>query len=305
MEQKSRLEISLKSLRLKNPVIAASGTFGYGDEVQDLINVSKFGAVTTKTITYEPRLGNEPPRLLETCGGLLNSIGLQNVGLEAFINDVLPKWDGIENTCLIVSVGGDTVEEYIRVCKILDKFKRIDAFELNISCPNVKKGCLAIGSNKKALKKLLKGVKKYAGKPVIVKLSPNFRDIKETALYSQKFGADILSLVNTFIGMSIDVDKGYYYFKNKIAGLSGPAIKPLALKIVHDVCSTVNIPVIGMGGIMNTKHSLEFLMAGAGAVSIGTANFINPKTIDHITNGLEEYCIKNNIENISMVKIIK
>jgi dihydroorotate dehydrogenase (NAD+) catalytic subunit len=293
-----RLQITLGKLKLNNPIIAASGTFGYGYEVEELIDVTKFGGVTTKTITLNPRSGNDTPRLLETPSGLLNSIGLQNPGLKKFIEEVLPKWNKIKNTKLIVSVGGDDINEYIEICKKLNNYKRIDAFELNISCPNVKKGCLAIGGNKDLVEKLIKQTKSVTNKPIIVKLSPNFFNLIEIAVLCEKSGADMISLVNTFLGMAIDIQTRKPYFKNIVAGLSGPAIRPMALKLVYDVRREISIPIIGMGGVTNYKDVLEFLIAGANAVSIGTINFINPKSINEIIAGLDIYLKENNIPNV-------
>ncbi|MFC1485379.1 dihydroorotate dehydrogenase, partial [bacterium] len=279
----------------------ASGTFGYGYEVKEIAEIEKFGAITTKTITLEPREGNDLPRVLETPSGLLNSIGLQNIGLEAFINEVIPKWEDFENVKMIVSVGGNTVEEYVEICSVLNEYKRIDAFELNISCPNVKKGCIAIGENLDLIKKLIKDAKNAADKTIILKLSPSFTNLKEIASICEQAGLDAISMVNTFLGMKIDINERKAYFKNKIAGYSGPAIKPLALKLIRDVRETVNIPIIGMGGICNCEDVLEFLIAGSNAVSIGTANFVNPNIILEIIKDLERYCLNNDISDIKTI----
>ncbi len=296
-----RLEVNFGKLKLQNPVVVASGTFGYGLEVKELIDVEKLGAITTKTITLEPRIGNPLPRILETPSGLLNSIGLQNIGLEMFEKKVLNEWKNIKNVKLFVSIGGNNVDEYVKACERLNSCDRIDAFELNISCPNVKEGCLAIGQDRILLEKLIKNCKKATDKTLIVKISPSFSDIASLSKKIEDFGADAICMTNTFLGTKIDIAKKTFYFKNKIAGFSGPAIKPLALKLLLDVRSAVKIPVIGMGGIASADDALEFLIAGANLISIGTMNFRNPKIGLEIVSELENYCLKNKLENISEI----
>lgn len=298
---KKKLEVKLGKLKLQNPLIAASGTFGYGDEVIDIVDIEKIGAITTKTITLEPRLGNPLPRVLETPSGLLNSIGLQNIGLKRFEKEIIPKWNDIKNVKMIVSVGGNDIDEYIKTCKILNKYDRIDAFELNISCPNVKKGCIAIGNNFDLIGKLVRGCKETTDKPIIVKISPNFVNLKEIARKIEASGADIICMCNTFLGTKIDVKTKKFYFANKIAGFSGPAIKPMALKLLIDIREAVKIPIIGMGGIANCEDVLEFMIAGANAVSIGTMNFRNPSIITEIAAELEGYCRQNKIKRIEEI----
>ncbi|MCP4482579.1 MAG: dihydroorotate dehydrogenase [bacterium] len=288
------LKTKLGNIELQNPLIAASGTFGYGFEIKDIINIEELGAVTTKTITLHPRLGNPLPRILETPAGLLNSIGLQNPGLKAFKKNIILPWEKIKNVKMFVSVGGNDISEYIQVIAELDQYSRIDAFELNISCPNVKKGCLAIGSNPILIEQLITQAKSQTKKPIIVKISPNFSNIIETAKITETAGADILSMVNTFLGTKIDIKTKDFYFKNKVAGLSGPAIKPLALKLLVDVAEQVKLPIIGMGGISNTEDVLEFLIAGASAVSIGTMNFRNPKILLALANEMKKQDINVN-----------
>ncbi|MDR0675881.1 MAG: dihydroorotate dehydrogenase, partial [Elusimicrobiota bacterium] len=266
----------------------------------DLVDIEKIGGITTKTITMEERLGNDLARILETASGLLNSIGLQNIGLKKFQGEVLEKWENIKNVKMIVSVGGNSVDEYVEICKELDKSKRIDAFELNISCPNVKKGCIAIGQNTNLLKSLIEKSKNVTNKPIIIKISPNFHNICEIAKNIEIFGADAICMFNTFIGTKIDITTKKFYFKNKIAGYSGPAIKPLALKMFIDIKNYVkNIPIIGMGGISNVEDALEFMIAGANLVGIGTMNFKNPRLCLDIIKDLEWYCENNNISEIS------
>ncbi len=316
MHKTKSLTTKLGSITLKNPIIAASGTFGYGcNDIQSLYR-SSFGAITTKTVTLHPRAGNPTPRIFETPSGLLNSIGLENIGIKAFLNYCFPKnfynknllknnilknnvnnqhevesnslnLNDLKDTRLFVSIGGDTIEEYVVLAEMLNDYSIIDAIELNISCPNVKKGCMAIGGNVNNIKTLLTDIKSVTNKPCIVKLSPNFFNIVEIAKCCKDYGADIISLVNCFLGMSIDLKTKQPRFKNIYAGLSGPAIKPLALKIIYDVCRNVeDIPVIGMGGIMNANDAREFMYAGATAISIGTANLVNPETINEIIANL-------------------
>jgi dihydroorotate dehydrogenase (NAD+) catalytic subunit len=295
------LTVNLGKLKLQNPLISASGTFGYGHEVLDILEIEeleKIGAITTKTITLEERLGNPLPRILETSSGLLNSIGLQNIGLKRFEVEIIPKWNKIKTVKMIVSIGGNDINEYIEVCKILNKHERIDAFELNISCPNVKKGCMAIGNNPELINQLIKGCKALTNKPIIVKISPNFPNIKEIAQVIENSGADIICMVNTFLGTKIDIKTKKFYFANKVAGFSGPAIKPMALKLLLDIREVVKIPIIGMGGIANFEDVLEFMIAGANAVSIGTMNFRNPRIILDIEAELQKYCTLNEIIKI-------
>lgn len=295
--------VTIAGMKLSNPLIAASGTCGYGYEMQELVDVEQYGAVVTKTITKEPREGNEQPRLLETPSGLLNSIGLQNIGLDAFVADVVPQWKAFRNVKLIVSVGGNTIEDYCDVCSALDAVQRIDAFEINISCPNVKQGCLAIGTDIHAVQTLVEKLKHSTKKPLIVKLSPNVNNITAFAACCEHAGADAVSLVNTFLGMAIDIETRTLYFKNGVAGLSGPAIKPMALKLVHDVAHAVHIPVIGIGGIATSHDALEFLIAGAAAIEIGTAHFVNPRIVCEIREGIEEYCVKHQVRDVQQLKI--
>jgi len=282
------LKTKLGKIELQNPLIAASGTFGYGFEVNDFVDIEKFGAVTTKTITLEPRPGNELPRILETPAGFLNSIGLQNPGVEIFEKEVMWRWEKLDNVKMFVSVGGNNIDEYVEVIARLDKYTRIDAFELNISCPNVKEGCLAIGGNPLLITELIKKAKAKTTKPLIVKISPNFTNIVEIAKVIETAGADILCMVNTFLGTKINVHTKKFHFKNKVAGFSGPAIKPLALKLLLDVRAAVKMPIIGMGGIATCEDVLEFLIAGANAVSIGTMNFRNPNIIPELAEKLAE-----------------
>ncbi len=276
----------LGPLTLSNPIIASSGTFSYGcNDIQARYR-SLFGAVTAKTITLLPRKGNPLPRIHETPSGVLNSIGLENVGINAFLAEYLPQWNTVDDIRLIVSVGGDTVDDYVRLCRQLHPHHRIDAIELNISCPNVKKGGMAIGGDLTKIQQLLTRVKQITDKPCIVKLSPNVANIIDCAQCCEEHGADIISLVNCFLGMAIDVKNRRPLFANTFAGLSGPAIRPIALRIVYQIRQHISLPIIGIGGITTAHDAMEFLIAGATAVAIGTANLISPHSVRQILEGL-------------------
>ena len=279
----------------KNPVTVASGTFGY--EYGELFDLSQLGALVTKTITYKSKKGNKPCRLAETKAGLLNSIGLQNPGVHEFVEDILPKYAKFE-TNLIVSISGATIAEFGNIVNKLDTFDCIDAYEVNISCPNVEKEGLAFGVDPKVVSDLVSSLRELTKKDLIIKLTPNVTSIEEIAIAARESGADAISLINTVLGMAIDVKTKRSKIKKGIAGYSGPAIKPIALQNVYRVVRTVDIPVIGMGGITNIEDALEFFMAGACAVSIGTANFTDPKTTLNIIKGLKDY-LKNNKSTLS------
>jgi dihydroorotate dehydrogenase (NAD+) catalytic subunit len=291
------LNVQIGSLKLKNPVMVASGTFGYGEEYAQLIDLNELGAIVTKSITLKPRLGNPQPRLWETQGGLLNSIGLQNVGLETFIDEKLPylqKYD----TRVIVSIAGESVNEYVALAKALKK-ETFDALEVNISCPNVhhtKKGLFA--QDKDLSYEIIKKVARFSRKPVIAKLTPNITDISIIAKACEKAGAEAIAVVNTFNAMAIDLKTRKPVFKNIVAGLCGPAIKPQALYKVYEVKKAVKIPVIGMGGIMNVNDALEFIMTGASAVAVGVGNFVDPGIPLNIIKGLQHYVKENKIRQI-------
>lgn len=295
MNKNIDLTTEIAGLKLKNPVIMASGTFGYGDEITDLVDVSKFGAIITKTITLKPRAGNPPPRIAETASGLLNTIGLQNVGVEAFLKE---KWNELKKlrVPLIVSIAGETAQEYSDIVKILNGVEGISAIELNLSCPNLKKKIVC--QDKALVEEIIRGTSKISKVPVIAKLSAQVEDIVELSVLCEKAGASALSLVNTFPGMAVDIKTRRPKLSTITGGLSGPAIKPLALKCVWDVYGKVNIPIIGGGGIIKAEDALEFFLAGASAVSIGTANFIEPAAPLKIIKGISEYFKENNIENM-------
>jgi dihydroorotate dehydrogenase (NAD+) catalytic subunit len=298
--KKNILRVKLAGLELKNPVIAASGTFGYGTEYGTLAKPDEFGAIITKTITMAPRAGNKPPRICETPSGMLNSIGLANVGIEIFLTEKLPMLSKT-GALIIANIAGNTVDEYVTLAKILTDIPEVKAMELNISCPNVKHGGIAFGTDPAIASTLTKAVKRVYKKTLIVKLSPNVTDITVIAKAVERAGVDVLSLINTLYGMAVDIKKRKPVLGNVTGGLSGPAIKPVALYNLYKTYQAVKIPLIGLGGIMNHRDALEFLMTGASAVQIGTANFVNPSTAKEIISGLSDYCKKNKINKISNI----
>ncbi|MFA5335417.1 MAG: dihydroorotate dehydrogenase [Candidatus Omnitrophota bacterium] len=294
---KPDLKVRIGALELKNPVTMASGTFGSsGEEYKGLIDINRLGAIVTKSITLKAREGNPPPRLVETSSGMLNSIGIQNDGVDSFIKDKLPFLEKLR-TAVIVSIAGHCVEDYVRLAAKLDKVKRVDAIEINISCPNVRGG-LEFSKEPDSAAGVVEAVRKSTRKPVITKLSPNVKDISEIALAAQKAGTDAVSLVNTFTGMAIDIDSRMPVLGNVVGGLSGPAIKPIALRMVWETSKKVKVPIIGIGGIMDYKDALEFIIAGASAVQVGTANFVNPSAAIEIIDGIEKYMRGKKIKKI-------
>jgi dihydroorotate dehydrogenase (NAD+) catalytic subunit len=294
------LTIDLGFMKLKNPVIAASGTFGYGLEFAPFFDLSKLGGFVVKGLYFSPRPGNPPPRLVETPSGLINAIGLPGVGVRRFAEEILPQLRKIK-TSIIVNVCGENEEEYASVVEFLDKEEGISAYELNISCPNVEKDGLCPALDSEATFSVVSLVKKTSSRPVITKLSPNVTDIVEIALSAQEAGTDALSLVNTLLAIAVDVEERKPVLGNIFGGLSGPAIKPISLRMVYQVVSRVKIPVIGMGGISSGRDALEYLITGAKAVEIGTANFIDPEASIKIIEELKNYCEENGFERIEDV----
>jgi dihydroorotate dehydrogenase (NAD+) catalytic subunit len=286
-----------KKLVLTNPVITASGTFGYGIEYADVVDIQQLGAIICKGTTLKPREGNPQPRLVETAGGVLNSIGLQNIGVDALIKEKAPVWAGWR-VPVIVNIAGDIIEDYGELAEKLDKVKGVSALEINISCPNVKAGCALFGADPEAAAQVTLAVKSSTTLPVIVKLTPNTNNILAVAKAAAAAGADALSLVNSFKGMAIDIVKKRPSFENITAGLSGPAIKPLALALVYEVAGAIDVPVIGLGGIATAADALEFLMAGASAVQVGSATYRNPRAALDILEGIERYMEKEGIRKI-------
>jgi len=293
------LSTTLLGVKIKNPVIAASGTFGFGEEYNEIFDVSKLGGISGKGLTLNPSFGNKGIRLAETPSGLLNSIGLENVGVERFVKTESAKMRAM-GTAVIANLGGHSEEDYLIGTEKLNEAD-IDILELNISCPNVKTGGMAFGTDPKTAENLVNKVKNITRFPLLVKLTPNTADITEVARACENGGANGVSLVNTFLGMAIDIKAKKPVFNNVYAGLSGPAIMPIALKMVHQTAKSVKIPVVGMGGITTWKDALCFMMAGANAVQVGTANFIRPTAILDIIDGLEKYCVENDLANISEI----
>src|SRR3989339_1155779 len=294
------LRVSIGSLFLKNPVLTASGTFGYGKEFAPYVNLHYLGGVVVKGISLAPRRGNPPPRIVETASGMLNAIGLENVGLDRFISEKMPYLREI-GTRVIVNILGDSLEEYQTLGRRLSEVEGISALEVNISCPNVKKGGVAFGTDPAMAEAVTRAVCAHSTLPVIVKLSPNVSDIAQIARGAEAGGAQAVSLINTLLGMAIDVRSRRPRLANIVGGLSGPAIKPIALRMVWQVAQAVKIPVIGIGGISTTEDALEFLLAGATAIEVGTANFVNPRASQEIVEGLARYVTDNRLDGISEV----
>jgi dihydroorotate dehydrogenase (NAD+) catalytic subunit len=293
-----RLSIDIAGIKLKNPVMVASGTFGYGEEFAPMVDLNRLGAIITKGISLKPMNGNPPPRIVETVGGMINSIGLQNVGIHAFIRDKLPFLSQFK-TPVIASIFGGTVGEFRELAEKLDEVPGIAGLEVNISCPNVAKGGVLFGTNPKTAHLVVRTVKRSTHRPVIVKLSPNVTDIAPIAKAVEEAGADAISLINTLMAMAIDPQSRRPSLSNIIGGLSGPAIKPVALRLVWEVVKAVQIPVIGIGGIMTPEDALEFIIVGAHAVQVGTANFVNPNACIEIVDGIEAYLVRNGLQHIN------
>ena len=292
-------KVTIAGVTLKNPVMTASGTFGSGMEYSDFVDLNRLGAVVTKGVANVPWPGNPTPRVAEVYGGMLNAIGLQNPGIDVFVERDIPflkKYD----TCVIVNVCGKTVEDYLEVVDRLAD-EPVDLLEINVSCPNVKEGAIAFGQKADCLYDITSQIKKHAKQPVIMKLSPNVTDITEMAKAAEAAGADALSMINTITGMKIDIHKRKFVLANKTGGLSGPAIKPVAVRMVYQAAHAVKIPIIGMGGIANAEDAIEFLLAGASAVAVGAMNFVNPYATVEIVEGIEDYMRSNGIEDISEI----
>ena len=296
----TNLEVKIGNITFKNPIIMASGTFGFGKEYNEIYDINKLGGISSKGLTLEKRTGNTGMRVWETPSGMMNSVGLENPGVQGFIDNELEFFKSLD-TVKIVNLGGATLEDYVEGAKLLND-KEIDMIELNISCPNVKAGGMAFGIKDEVAREVVRAVRKVTTLPLIVKLSPNAEDIVSMAKVCEEEGADAVSLVNTFKAMAIDIKRRKPVFENVYAGLSGSAIKPIALRMVHEVSKNVSIPVIGMGGIMNANDVIEFIMAGASCVQLGTVNFINPRIGEQIINDLENFMIENNIKNIDEIK---
>lgn len=300
MARNINLKVDIGGVELKNPVMTASGTFGYAREFEDFVHLSGLGGIVVKGLSLKPSLGNPPPRIVETACGMLNAIGLENVGIDAFIDEKLPYLQKLDSA-IFANIYGKTIEEYATLASRVDQLDGIAGVEINISCPNVSAGGLAFGVDPEMAAKVVRAVKKNTSKHVMVKLSPNVTDVTEIASSVENEGADSISLINTITGMAIDVDSRRPILANTIGGLSGPAIKPVALRMVWQTASKVKIPVIGIGGIMNATDALEFLIAGATAVQVGTANFIDPSTSGNVVNGIKSYLEEKGIDDINQL----
>ena len=293
------LSVTFAGIQLKNPIIAASGTFGYGVEFEDVVHLDKLGGFVVKGLSREPMIGNPPPRLWETAAGMLNAIGLQNIGASAFLAEKLPKLQQIKNIVVFANVFGYTRDDYERTIELLNDGEGIAAYELNVSCPNTTEGGLQFGSDPRSLDEVVTAAKRTARRPLIVKLSPNVTSIAQMAHVAQEAGADAISLINTFVAMAIDADTRKPRIANVTAGLSGPAIKPIALRMVYDAAHAVNIPVIGMGGISTAADVAEFMLAGATAVQIGTASYWDPCATEKIVDELHRWCQDRGITKLA------
>lgn len=300
MAEKVDLSVKISGLQLKNPVLAASGTFGYGLEFQPFLDLSELGGFCTKGLSLEPMPGSPPSRIMETPSGMLNAIGLENVGVETFIREKLPRLRDYD-THVIANIFGKTVKEFLAITQLLNSQVKVSALELNISCPNIQQGGVEFGHDPELTFEVVKTVKSVAQKPVWVKLSPNVTDIRVFARACEDAGADAITLVNTFVGMSIDVHRRRPILSNDTGGLSGPAIRPLAVRLVQEVTQTVQIPVVGIGGISTARDALEFLIAGARAVQIGTANFFDPQVSIRVIRDLRKFCQQNGITDMGEI----
>ncbi len=295
------ISVNLGGIIMKNPVAVASGTFGYGREYEDFVDISSLGAVIVKGTTLEPRPGNARPRIVETPSGMLNAIGLENPGIDAFLSEHLPYLQE-RNVTVIANIAGNTVDDYAELASRIKGQSGVAGIELNISCPNVKRGGLQFGTDPELVYQVVDAVKKHSTLPVIPKLSPNVTDIVAIARAARDAGADALSMINTLMGMAVDIDKRCPVLGNVFGGLSGPAIKPVALRMIYQVYKEIDIPILGGGGIMNTTDALEFIMVGATAVSVGTGNFVHPALAYDISQGISEYLNRQGIRNISELR---
>jgi dihydroorotate dehydrogenase (NAD+) catalytic subunit len=293
------LSVSFAGLTFKNPIIAASGTFGYGVEFEDIVALPRLGGFVVKGLSREPMPGNPPPRMFETAAGMLNAIGLQNIGARAFVEEKLPALRKVKNIQVIANVFGYTTREYEETIQVLNEGEGIAAYELNVSCPNTKHGGISFGSDPLSLEEVVYSAKRVAARPLIVKLSPNVTSIPRMARVAADAGADAISLVNTFVAMAIDAKTRRPRISNVTAGLSGPAIKPIALRMVYEAAHAVEIPVIGMGGITTGEDVVEFMLAGAAAVQVGTANYFDPCATERVVGDIEKWCIENRVRKIT------
>ncbi len=293
------LSVRFAGIELKNPIIAASGTFGYGVEFEDIVHLDRLGGLVVKGLSREPLTGNPPPRLFETAAGMLNAIGLQNIGAQAFVDEKLPALRARKNVVVFANIFGYTRPDYEHTIEILNQGEGIAAYELNVSCPNTAHGGIQFGSDPHLLDEVVRSAKRIAARPLVVKLSPNVTSIAQMAYVAQEAGADAISLVNTFLAMAIDAETRRPRIANVTAGLSGPAIKPIALRMVYDAAHAVKIPIIGMGGITTATDVIEFMLAGASAVQVGTASYFDPVATEKLVEELTQYCREHRIEQLA------
>jgi dihydroorotate dehydrogenase (NAD+) catalytic subunit len=292
------MSVEVAGVQLRSPVIAASGTFGYGVEFEDIVSLDRIGAFVTKGLSREPMAGNPPPRIIETPAGMMNAIGLQNMGVRAFVEEKLPKLRQINGALVIANIFGFTVEDCLEVIRVLNDAQGVAMYELNASCPNTSHGGMVFGTDPELLKELVSRTKEVAKRPLMIKLSPNVTSIGRMAKVAEEAGADAVSLVNTFLSMAIDVETRRPRIANVTAGLSGPAIKPIAVRMVYEAFKAIKIPVVGMGGILRAEDAIEFMMAGATAVQVGTASYADPRAVENIANGMRKWCSSHQVERV-------
>lgn len=292
------MSVTVAGVELRSPVIAASGTFGYGVEFEELVSLNRIGAFVTKGLSKEPMPGNPTPRIIETAAGMINAIGLQNMGVHPFVEEKLPKLVQIKGAVVIANIFGYTVEDCLEVIRVLNDAEGIAMYELNASCPNTSHGGMVFGTDPELLKELVSRAKEAVKRPLIVKLSPNVTSIAQMAKVAEDAGADAVSLVNTFVSLAIDVETRKPRIANVTGGLSGPAIKPIAVRMVYEASKAVKIPVVGMGGIVRAEDAVEFMMAGATAVQVGTASYADPRAVENIANGIKKWCAKHQVEQV-------
>ena len=293
------MRVSVAGVELRSPVLAASGTFGYGVEFEEIVSLEKIGGFVTKGLSREPMAGNPTPRIIETAAGMMNAIGLQNMGVRAFVDEKLPRLREIKGAVTVANIFGYTVEDCLEVIRVLNDAEGIAMYELNASCPNTSHGGMVFGTDPGLLRELVTRTKEVSRRPLMVKLSPNVTSIGQMAKAAEDAGADAVSLVNTFVSMAIDVETRRPRIANVTAGLSGPAIKPIAVRMVHEASKAVKIPVVGMGGIVRAEDAVEFMMAGATAVQVGTASYADPRAVENIANGLRKWCVGHQMERVA------
>lgn len=295
------MKVSVAGVELRSPVIAASGTFGYGVEFEEIVSLERIGAFVTKGLSKEPMPGNPTPRIIETSAGMINAIGLQNMGVRLFLEEKLPKLRQMKGAVVIANIFGYTVEDCLEVIRILNEAEGIAMYELNASCPNTSHGGMVFGTDPELLKELVSRTKEAANRPLIVKLSPNVTSIAQMARVAEEAGADAISLVNTFVSLAIDIETKRPRIANVTGGLSGPAIKPIAVRMVHEASKAVKIPVVGMGGIVRAEDAVEFMMAGSTAVQVGTASYADPRAVENIANGMKKWCASHQVEQVRLL----